>query len=104
MRFSEAVARYIDYEGLAYWVHPALEHGSDIPQEVAHELRQRCPGYLDTWPTLQSSGQEWHHLMLWIGDHSFQDATREGWLDAILIRVRNHPRAIRTMEFAGPLR
>ena len=38
--------------------------------------------------------------MLWIGDHFFQDAKTEGWFDAILIQVRNHPRAIRTMEFA----
>ena len=38
--------------------------------------------------------------MLWIGDHSFEDAKIEGWIDAILIQVRNHPRAIRTMEFA----
>jgi hypothetical protein len=38
--------------------------------------------------------------MLWIGDHFFENAKREGWFDAILVRVRNHPRAIRTMEFA----
>ena len=41
--------------------------------------------------------------MLWIGDHFFQDAKTEGWFDAILIQVRNHPRAIRTMEFADHL-
>ena len=38
--------------------------------------------------------------MLWVGDHFFQDAKAEGWFDAILIQVRSHPRAIRTMEFA----
>ena len=38
--------------------------------------------------------------MLWIGDHSFEDAKIEGWFDAILIQASNHPRAIRTMEFA----
>ena len=38
--------------------------------------------------------------MLWIGDHFFQDAQDEGWFDAILVQVRSHPRAIRTMEFA----
>ena len=38
--------------------------------------------------------------MLWIADHFFQDAQTEGWFDAILIQVRSHPRAIRTMEYA----
>ena len=31
VRLSEAVARYIDYEGLAYWVRPALERGFRTP-------------------------------------------------------------------------
>ena len=34
VRLSEAVAGYIDYEGLAYWVRPALERGSELPPEV----------------------------------------------------------------------
>ena len=38
--------------------------------------------------------------MLWVGDRFFQHAKAEGWFDAILIQVRSHPRAIRTMEFA----
>ena len=44
--------------------------------------------------------KNWQRLMLWIADHFFQDAQTEGWFDAILIQVRSHPRAIRTMEFA----
>ena len=104
-RLSEAVARYMDYEAFAYWARPALESGSEYPAEVVCELERRCPGYLDarlTAPAKASSGgaQDWEDLMLWIGDHFFQDAKTEGWFDAILIQVRNHPRAIRTMEFA----
>jgi len=38
--------------------------------------------------------------MAWITDHFFQDAQNEGWFDAILTQARNHPRAIRTMEYA----
>ena len=38
--------------------------------------------------------------MLWIAEHRFQDAQTEGWFDAILVQVRSHPRAIRTMEYA----
>jgi hypothetical protein len=104
-RLSEAVARYMDYEALAYWARPALERDAEPPAEVVRELERRCAGYLDTRLAARgvaSSGvaRDWEHLMLWVGDHFFQDAKTEGWLDAILVQVRNHPRAIRTMEFA----
>ncbi len=104
-RLADAVARYIDYEALAYWARPALEQGSDLPAEVAHEMERQCPGYLDTRRTTREkaprgSARDWEHLMLWVGDHIFRDAQQEGWFDAILVQVRSHPRAIRTMEFA----
>ena len=105
VRLSEAVARYIDYEGLAYWVRPALERGSELPPEVVLELERRLPGYFQAAPEPRARKQigatrDWEHLMLWIGDHYFQDAKTEGWFDAILVQVRSHPRAIRTMEYA----
>jgi len=37
--------------------------------------------------------------MTWIADHFFKDAKKGGWFDAVLIQVRIHPRAIRTMEY-----
>ena len=105
-RLSEAVARYMDYEALAYWARTALESGSEYPAEVVCELERRCPGYLDARLTAPakasgSGAQDWENLMLWIGDHFFQDARNEGWFDAILVQVRSHPRAIRTMEYAN---
>jgi hypothetical protein len=104
-RLSEAVARYLDCEALAYWARHALEHSSEPPVEVARGLEKHCPGYLDAAfkpraKKFKDYGHDWQRLMLWIGDHFFQDATTEGWFDAILVQVRNHPRAIRTMEFA----
>lgn len=105
-RLAEAVERYMDYEALGYWARPALERGPVLPQRVVSELKQRCQGYLDMWlqeeaiPSQGSGHQEWGNLMLWIGNHFFEDAKIEGWFDAILIQVRDHPRAIRTMEFA----
>ncbi len=38
--------------------------------------------------------------MIWIADHFFRDAEKERWFDAVLAQARNHPRAIRTMEYA----
>jgi hypothetical protein len=104
-RLGEAVARYIDWEAFAYWARPALERGSQLPAEVASNLERRCPGFLNASikARQRDSGgdsQPLQRLMLWIADHCFQDAQTEGWFDAILVHVRSHPRAIRTMEYA----
>jgi hypothetical protein len=104
-RLSEAVVRYMDYEALACWAGHALESVSELPATILCELERRCPGYLDARPKARAkasrdNSQEWDNLMLWIGDHFFQDAKAQGWFEAILVRVRSHPRAIRTTEFA----
>jgi hypothetical protein len=104
-RLNEAATRYMDCEALAYWARPALEQNAEPPAEVAREMERQCPGYLDTRRTTRGkaprgSAQDWEHLMLWVGDHCFSNAQQEGWFDAILVQVRSHPRAIRTMEYA----
>ena len=104
-RLAKAVARYIDWEAFAYWVLPALERRSRLPVDAVSELERRCPGFLDgnikaRKRDSRSASQDWQRLMLYIGDHFFQDAQTEGWFEAVLIQVRSHPRAIRTMEFA----
>ena len=62
-----------------------------VPGRQASKREHRIPG---------GASQDWQRLMLWIADHCFQDAQTEGWFDAILVHVRSHPRAIRTMEYA----
>jgi hypothetical protein len=102
-RLTEAATRYMDCEALAHWARHALERESEPPAEVVRELERRCPGYLEAelearFKESRSGG--WQHMMLWIADHFFQDAKTEGWFEAVLIQVRNHPRAIRTVEYA----
>ena len=104
-RLCEAAARYIDWEAFAYWARPALERESRLPTEVASILERRCPGFLNASIKARQrvsggASQALRRLMLWIADHCFQDAQTEGWFDAILVHVRSHPRAIRTMEYA----
>ena len=70
-RLSEAVARYMDYEALAYWARHALELRSEPPAEVERELERRCLGYLDTRLKARARASSrgelaWGHLMLWI--------------------------------------
>lgn len=104
-RLSEAVARYIDWEALAYWVRPAFERCAQPPPEVATELQHRCPGFLEASITgaerwRGNRAQLWEQLMIWIANHFFADAKAEGWFNAILQDAGNHPRAERTREYA----
>lgn len=96
VRFSEAVSRYVDWEALTYWARRALEVGRSLPDPVANELRERCPDFLVSDP----GSRGWEELMAWIADRHFTEAKCEGWFDAILMSVRTHPRAIRTIEYA----
>jgi hypothetical protein len=101
---SGTVARYLDWEALAYWARPALEASTPLVHSVARELARRCRGFLEVNAKARKADhlelpQDWHRLMLWITDHFFQDAKTGGWMDAILSSARSHPRAIRTMEY-----
>lgn len=102
-RLAQAVSRFIDWEAFAYWARPALEGSASLPGKVADELNSRCPGFVEFNVKQRVADKrlphDWDRLMLWIGEHFFQDAMAEGWYDAILISARIHPRAIRTMEY-----
>jgi hypothetical protein len=103
-RLAEAVSCYIDWEALAYWARPALEQKQFLVSEVARELDARCPGFVEFNANERTAdGQlphDWHRLMLWIGEHVFQDAKAGRWFEAIIISAQFHPRAIRTMEYS----
>lgn len=102
-RLNKDVARYIDWEAFAYWSRPALERGAPFPDAVASQLQERCPGFWEFNENARTDDdviqRDWHRLMAWIADHFFVEAKSEGWLDAVLMSVRDHPRAIRTMEY-----
>ena len=97
VRFTEATSRFIDWEALAYWARPALERGSELPKAVLKELRERCPEFLET----DLHRWDWQCFMTWVSNHYFGDARKEGWLDALLMRAGDHPRSIRTREYAA---
>jgi hypothetical protein len=96
VRLADAISRYIEWEALAYWAGPALARGSELLKVVLEELRYRCPEFMKSQPRSWDA----QRLMTWISEHYFSDAKREGWFDALLVRVGDHPRAIRTMEYA----
>jgi len=103
-RLAEAVSRYIDLEAFAYWARPVLEQGLASAPEVVRAVEECCAGFtaFNLSPS-RGRGQfasGWDHLMRWIADNLFQEATDQGWFDAILISAHMHPRSIRTMEYA----
>ena len=59
-------------------------------------LHARCLQLLEA----RSGAQDWQQFMCWVAGRHFNDAKREGWLDAILIQAHSDPWAIRTMEYA----
>jgi hypothetical protein len=104
-RLAAAVSNYIDWEALAYWARPALEHKPPVLDEVARELHARCPAFAEFNAIERSAdeqwSQAWNRLIQWIGGHFFKHAKAAGWYEAIIISARIHPRAIRTMEYAN---
>ena len=103
-RLAEAVARFVDWEAFAYWVRSALESDREIPDVVVDELRIRCPGFLEYDEDLRKAGLHgrpptWNRLLLWGEDYFFGEAKKEGWLDAIILYARRHPRDVRMVEY-----
>jgi hypothetical protein len=101
-RLAAAVAEYIDWEAFAYWACPALESGKELPVVVEQELQIRCAGYQEVRRVQaeRGAGREWGQLMGWIVEHCLSEASGGGWLDAVLLEAQNHPRTIRTREYA----
>jgi hypothetical protein len=98
---AEAVARYLNWEAFSYWARAALERQKQLPAEVARELGERCPGFLEFRNQRSSRTREvFSELLRWIKEHCFSEALDEGWFEAILYLAGMHPRAIRTQEYA----
>ena len=95
-RLLEAREQYIDWQEFYLWVRTALEVENRIPEWIAEILKNRCPGFLETQEDLSCKAATNLRLALrledWIDAGIFDFAKQEGWFNAILIQVRNHPR------------
>ena len=85
-------------------VRSALESDGEILEVVVDELRIRCPGFLEYDEELRKAGLHvrpptWNRLLLWGEDYFFGEAKKEGWLDAIILYARRHPRDVRMVEY-----
>jgi hypothetical protein len=101
----QAVDRYVDWQVFAYWARTALESSHPLPGSVSRELRQRCPGLLETDAAARARHpkeephQRFNRLMRWIGDHEFARASKEGWLPVLVYQSRLHPCHARVIDY-----
>ncbi|HUY13177.1 MAG TPA: hypothetical protein VMX16_06025 [Terriglobia bacterium] len=101
----KAVDRYVDWQVFAYWARTALESGHLLPSPVERELRQRCPGFLETEAAAQARHsneepyQRFNRMMRWIEDHEFARAKKQGSFGALIYQARLHPRRARVVDY-----
>jgi len=101
----KAVDRYVDCQVFAYWARTALESGHPLPAPVDREVRQRCPGFLDTEAAShalhsnEEPHQRFNRMMRWIEDHEFARAKKQGWFAAIIYQAHLHPRHARVVDY-----
>lgn len=103
-RLAAVIDRYIDWEAFAYWSRSAMDVPGELPPEVEHELRLRCPGFLESECQMRKNDQpgqtqSFTRLLKWGQDRFFVEARSEGWFDAVLWHASNHPRNVRTVEY-----
>lgn len=104
MRFQEGVARYLDWETLAFWVRSLAEVSSQLPPPARATLDSELPGFwvyvASTRPNIQSySTWLWDELLKWVENHLFSEARDGGWLDGLRTAVRRHLRSERTVDY-----
>ena len=89
---ESAVARVVEWELFTLWVRAVVAAEGKAPEFVISALQAKCPGFLES---RTSTGHEslWADLLDWVELHVFQDATCEGWLDAVTYTARRNPQS-----------
>jgi len=104
-RLAEAVESYMEWEAFTYWLRSILEADIVIPETAKHELQSRCPGFLDRDRELRTTlsphdyTRRWKALLEWGEGRFFLEAAKGGWLDALALSARAHPRSARTVDY-----
>jgi hypothetical protein len=95
-RLLEVRNQYLDWQEFYLWVRSILEVEERIPDWLAKILNDRCPGFLESEnqisPTEAQKRPAYLRLEVWIDDHVFEFAKREGWFNAITFYAVREPR------------
>ncbi len=101
---SRTVDQYVEWQVFAHWVRIVFDRENHLPNTVRRELRQRCPGFLETVAS-SSSGEgkgpeELFDLLLcWVEEHEFARPRAEGWLPVLFYQARLYPRYQRAVDY-----
>jgi hypothetical protein len=101
---ANAVARYLEWKALTYWIRPLCKASAKIPQQVVRELERRYPSLLDLiklHPRKDRRGESvvGHRLVKQGEVHLFRHAKREGRIEAVLEQARADPHIARIIEY-----
>ena len=99
-----ALMRYLNWEVFAYWARTAIEAGPPLPVSVEREVNRRCPGFLeaDAAHDAKPEGEphsRFYRLLVWIGEHEFGQAQKQGWYEVLLYQVELHARHARVIDY-----
>lgn len=103
-RFQKAQQEYLKWEAFSLWVRTIVDVESRPPGWMLEVLQKWCPGFLQDQkrPRKTHRGQNSFiplDLLVWIHNHIFRDAKREGWLDALVFCAVRTPRSRRTWAY-----
>jgi hypothetical protein len=90
-RFHEAYLEYLRWEAFAFWVRAIVEAEGNFPSWLTVTIKERCPGFFDDNTQVSEPRLLIRRLDGWIHNHTFGDAKREGWLDAIIFYAVRNP-------------
>lgn len=103
-RFKRAVGEYLEWEAFSFWIRAIMDSSRHPPACVMEALQKRCPGFLRNEQAEPKRRQSDYpplslRLLGWVHDNIFDNAKREGWLDALMFYSVRDPRSQRMWAY-----
>ncbi len=101
-QLQEAREKFVAWEAFALWVRAIEDIEANFPDWLAETVKRRCPGFSEFVVNQKQEHADsppffWYHLKHWINRCIFEEAWREGWMNAVgyyaardLASLRNH--------------
>jgi hypothetical protein len=98
------VERYVEWSAFSCWLALFASGDAETPKQVAAELEQKCPGFLERSTSRPLAAghrkvRSRQQFMRWIEDQFFAQAKKEGRLDAVRQQSRAHPLYARMQRY-----
>lgn len=99
------VEKYVEWTTFSRWLEPFVNIDNPLPEQVAAELEQRCPGFLDQSNSqITTRGharkQAGRKFITWIEERLFAEAKLQGRLGTIREQAEMHPLCARIARYS----